>query len=303
MLVSFTIKYYNLYNRYTVNRGFLKMKEEFLQDMMTISQFSKLTGISRKLLIYYDNSGVFSPEYTAPNGYRYYSYGQIHSIFVIVVLKELGLSLKEVKEYIRSYSPDDEILFLQKQDEVLSKKIRQLESTRDMLRSRLKRAETALETGRKELTVSYEEETPLFISDPLPLLKKDEVPFEVWNDFDKKCKDAGISNGYSDGYIIDKESLAEKCTDRVRYLAFYVEDPAFSNAVFPAGTYQTAFCRGSFNNLNTKPVYRKMLKYVEDHNLEIAGNAYEERLLDEVSAKDKDLQLLRIRLQIRYKKI
>lgn len=40
-----------------------------------------------------------------------------------------------------------------------------------------------------------------------------------------------------------------------------------------------------------------------DHILQVVGNTYKEYLLDEVSAKDKDLQLLRIRLQIRYKKI
>ncbi len=277
------------------------MEEKYLQEMMTISQFSKLAGISRKLLIYYDNSGLFSPEYTATNGYRYYSYEQLHSIFVIIVLKELGLSLKEIKEYISSYSSEDEINFLRKQDEVLSKKIRQLESTQDMLRSRLKRAEIARKQETDRITISYEKEAPLFISAPLPHIKKDEIPFEMWNDFAKNCIDAGISNGYSDGYIISKESLEEKHTDKIRYLAFYVKDPAFSNAVLPAGTYLTAFCKGNFDTLSTEPVYRKMLNYIENHNLEIAGNAYEERLLDEVSVKDKDLQLLRIRLQIHYK--
>ena len=268
---------------------------------MTISQFSKLSGISRKLLIYYDNIGLFSPEYTALNGYRYYSYEQPHSILVIIVLKELGLSLKEIKEYIGSYSPEDEVAFLQKQDSVLSKKIRELESTRDMLRSRLKRAEIAHKEVTGKLTISYEEEAPLFISDPLSFLNKYEIPFEMWDSFDRKCTDAEISNGYSDGYIIDFRNLIADQTDRVRYFTFYVESSEFANAVLPEGTYLTAFCKGNFTNLKTEPVYRKMLKYVEDHDLEIVGNAYEERLLDEVSAKDKDLQLLRIRMQIRYR--
>lgn len=44
------------------------MKDNYL----TISEFSKISEISRKTLIFYDNIGLFSPEYTASNGYRYY---------------------------------------------------------------------------------------------------------------------------------------------------------------------------------------------------------------------------------------
>ena len=42
--------------------------------MYTIGQFSKLTGVSTKTLIWYDNVGVLKPEKVdEDNGYRYYS--------------------------------------------------------------------------------------------------------------------------------------------------------------------------------------------------------------------------------------
>ena len=72
------------------------MKDNYL----TISEFSKISEISRKALIFYDNIGLFSPEYTAPNGYRYYSHEQIYVISVITLLKELGMPLSEIKFYM-----------------------------------------------------------------------------------------------------------------------------------------------------------------------------------------------------------
>ena len=56
------------------------MQEKNRDGLLKISEFSKIAEISRKGLIFYDNIGVFSPEYTAPNGYRYYSHEQIYLI-------------------------------------------------------------------------------------------------------------------------------------------------------------------------------------------------------------------------------
>ena len=275
------------------------MEKNLSQEMLTISQFSRLTGVGRKLLIYYDNSGLFSPAMKTENGYRYYSYRQIHSLFVILVLKELGLSLKEIHRYMEQYSPQDEIEFLKKQERDISLKIRQFQSTRDMLRSRLKRAEEAVEGTCRGVTLTYEKETLLFQSDPLNHMLKKEISFEIWDRFEEKCREAGISNGYADGYIVDRTSLLAGETERADYVVFYVESPEFANGVIPEGYYVTAFVRGDFEENCTKPAYQRIRKYIREHGLEIAGCAYEERLLDEVSVKDPDSQLLRIRVQVK----
>ena len=47
------------------------MKKQEKDNYLTISEFSRISEIKRKALIFYDNTGVFSPKYTAPNGYRY----------------------------------------------------------------------------------------------------------------------------------------------------------------------------------------------------------------------------------------
>jgi DNA-binding transcriptional MerR regulator len=62
-----------------------------------IGEFSKLAQVSGRLLRYYDELGLFSPEHTDPqSGYRYYSAQQLPRLNRILVLKELGLSLEQI---------------------------------------------------------------------------------------------------------------------------------------------------------------------------------------------------------------
>ena len=62
------------------------------QQLMTISQFAKAVGTTRRTLIFYDQKGIFKPQKTEDNGYRYYSYEQIYKMNFILGLRDLGLS-------------------------------------------------------------------------------------------------------------------------------------------------------------------------------------------------------------------
>ena len=42
-------------------------------DYFTTGEFAKICSVSKQTLIYYDRVGIFSPDITGSNGYRYYS--------------------------------------------------------------------------------------------------------------------------------------------------------------------------------------------------------------------------------------
>ncbi|MGN0311327.1 MAG: MerR family transcriptional regulator, partial [Lachnospiraceae bacterium] len=69
---------------------------------LKIGEFAKLAGVNKKTLQYYDEIGLLSPEYTAENGYRYYSVMQLDRLSLIFILKDMGVLLKEIKEYLDS---------------------------------------------------------------------------------------------------------------------------------------------------------------------------------------------------------
>lgn len=65
--------------------------------MFRIGEFSLIAQVSGRLLRYYDEIGLLSPEYTDPQtGYRSYSAGQLPRLNRILVLKELGLGLDQI---------------------------------------------------------------------------------------------------------------------------------------------------------------------------------------------------------------
>lgn len=90
-----------------------------MKQYITTGEFAKLWGIKKQTLFHYDDIGIFQPIIKQENGYRYYSYQQFEVFGVITALKELGMSLKEIKAYLDSRSPENlSQLFLQKIEDI-----------------------------------------------------------------------------------------------------------------------------------------------------------------------------------------
>lgn len=84
--------------------------------MYKISDFAKETNISVKTLRYYDEIDFFKPSYVDFfSGYRYYSDDQIDELKKINDLKEIGLSLNEIKMFLNN---NDSQILLKKREEM-----------------------------------------------------------------------------------------------------------------------------------------------------------------------------------------
>ncbi|URZ09209.1 MerR family transcriptional regulator [Clostridium felsineum] len=68
--------------------------------MRTIKEVSDLTGISVRMLHYYDKIDLLKPSKLTDKGYRLYDTGALLTLQQILFFKELDLSLKEIKEII-----------------------------------------------------------------------------------------------------------------------------------------------------------------------------------------------------------
>ncbi|HZU03254.1 MAG TPA: MerR family transcriptional regulator [Ktedonobacteraceae bacterium] len=78
--------------------------------MFRIGDFSKIAQVSGRLLRYYDEIGLLTPEFTDPQtGYRYYSAQQLPRLNRILVLKELGLSLEQIARLVARETSTDEM--------------------------------------------------------------------------------------------------------------------------------------------------------------------------------------------------
>lgn len=72
-----------------------------MPEKYTIGEAAKKLQVSTRTLRYYDEKDLVRPAYIKENGYRFYSEEQIRQIELILFLKELGFSLKQIKMLIQ----------------------------------------------------------------------------------------------------------------------------------------------------------------------------------------------------------
>ena len=89
----------------------------------TTGEFAKLFGIKKQTLFYYDQCGIFKPDLTGENGYRYYSYTQQETFAILVMLRELGVSIQEIKAHMDHRSPETLITLLESKKATIDERI------------------------------------------------------------------------------------------------------------------------------------------------------------------------------------
>jgi len=75
--------------------------------MFRIGDFSRIARVSARLLRFYDEIGLLAPAHADPQtGYRSYTVAQLAQLNRITVLKDLGFSLEQIGEIIKTPSLD-----------------------------------------------------------------------------------------------------------------------------------------------------------------------------------------------------
>ena len=96
---------------------------------MTVAQVSKRTGVSVRTLHHYDQIGLLKPTEVTEAGYRMYDDVALDKIYMILVYRELGLSLNEIgstldaPDYDRNRVLEHQINLMQERVEKLQNRI------------------------------------------------------------------------------------------------------------------------------------------------------------------------------------
>ncbi|UQT48125.1 MerR family DNA-binding transcriptional regulator [Flavonifractor plautii] len=114
------------------------------KKQLSILEFSRLTGISRDNLRFYDRIGLLCPEQRGENNYRYYARSQLNSAYLISSLRLLEVGLEDIRRYSTGRTPERMLAFFAQQEERIQAEIARLRETSEIMKLRASLAQEAL---------------------------------------------------------------------------------------------------------------------------------------------------------------
>ncbi len=262
--------------------------------LLPISEFSRLSGISRKTLIFYHTEGVFSPVAVGKNRYRLYSRRQLQVANVIVALREINLPLTEIKAFLQIRTPKKLVTLCRRQEEKIASEMAKFTRIREVIRSLEKATESAETVRPGTIEIRTFPSVRLFMGPPVE--SADMVAIDrALTAFYELAAANNVPQTHPLG------STTRLCgTGPFRPYRFYY--PAAASVAKkltltrPAGSYMVSHAYGDYGRLDS--LYEKMLHFADKNTLTIQGDAYEEYILNEMALRNPDMYLARVIMQV-----
>lgn len=264
------------------------------KDKLTTGQFAKICHVPKHVLFYYDEIDLFKPEFTDQNGYRYYAYHQYYAFIVITFLKDLGMPLTDIKEYLDVRSPENLTHILSQRNQKIDEQIQRLKLSQSFIKHTLDLMDLAAHSNANVCKVKVLEPESLIISrqtvssDPHSFLK-------AYVNF---CIDNGITFTNYVGSITSKQAILEKRYRELDYLyAISLGDLEHVELYEkPGGTYLTYYHHGSYDTLSIG--YDAMIMYADKHNFNLDQAFFEKLLINEITVKTEDEFIIELSVRI-----
>ena len=124
--------------------------------MKKVEEVSRLSGVSRRTLQYFDDEGIL-PAKRSEENYRLYDDEALEKLWEILWYKEMGFNLKEIKEML-SVSKSVRKRYFEQKIKIIGNKIRDLEAQREFIKSMEQYKEVPdINSDRKGGELTYKE--------------------------------------------------------------------------------------------------------------------------------------------------
>jgi len=292
-----------------------------MKDFLTIKEFSKLSGIERTTLRWWDEQGIFSPAKRDPeNDYRYYTPEQIIAVNFITVMSSLGLPLKTIAESEGVRNPEKIVRLIEQQEKKIDMELRRLRECYSIIHTRREminygmrvlegfdilhgirldstdESEKAKYVDVNKIAILNRDDTP-YVLGPRNEWKEGEGFFEPFTKFCNAANDFRINlsfpiGGYHDNW--DEYIKAPQCPNH-----FISIDPT-GNRKREEGKFLIGFSQGYYGQFGDLP--KRLEACIEKNSLTVSGPVYTMYLHDEISTKDPSKYLAQICVAVSKKK-
>ncbi len=236
-----------------------------------IGEISRLYKISTDILRYYDKIGLVSPDYTGENGYRYYSKKQIWKLNNIRNLRNIGMGLEDIKEFLDERNINSANNILEFQLEKVEEKIKKLMELREELASKLENIEffKTFQNFNKPLLKYIPKRK--FLRSKGNFKQDWEIDFElrILNEKTEYDSDFILTNNEI-GATLSKENFI-KGEYGTFSETFIIND--VKGEIINAGYFLTIVFKGSYKE--SYKYYEILKEYIKENNLEVTGDIHE----------------------------
>ncbi len=234
-------------------------KMDFDKDYLTITEFSKFTGISEHMLRHYDREGILPPARRGANGYRLYSPIQITSVNMIPVLGDIGLKNNQIAEMARHRTPKKALRHMRRQSDKVTARVNALAEERSII-------ETHTDLLNEALCISSESDIDVYNIPEQRIIMGDANDYTGTSGFVREflrfCRaphTAKLNQSYPIGGYFD--SMAAFTGEPSQPTRFYSLCPRGLERR-EAGLYMVAYTRGYYGQTNDLP--ERMTAYAKE---------------------------------------
>lgn len=257
-----------------------------MKEIISITEMAKLRNISTETLRHYDRIDLLKPVHVDPDtGYRYYSITQYEKIGTIRELKNLGMSLREIKEYFDNRNVESSRILLTEQKKKIDEQIDKLIRIRQEINAKIDFLDIVRTTDlNDEIRIKHFKARQYVyfnrtVSDDIEL-SYDSVSLERVLSKSKQSMPIFATNRYG-GLVSRADILKNVKPLSAKMIILYdgEEDVDECNIIeAPEGDYLCMFYVGNF--WNRKESIEKMLTYMKENDLVLAGDVLQMQWVD-----------------------
>ena len=167
--------------------------------MHTVGELSTLAGVSVRALHHYDEIGLLAPSGRSDAGYRLYSYADLERLQEILVWRQLGFALEEIRALLDDPAHDRETALLRQRELVAAE--------RERLGATARALDAALAAHRQG-----EQMTPRSMFEDFDPSQYEEEVRERWGHTDAYQESARRAAGYGESEWAEIRAEAERVT-------------------------------------------------------------------------------------------
>ncbi len=236
-----------------------------------IGEISRLYKISTDILRYYDKIGLMSPDFIGENGYRYYSKKQIWKLNNIRNLRNIGVGLEDIKEFLDERNINSANDIIEFQLEKVEDKIKKLTELKEELTSKLENIEF--------FKTFKDFNKPVLKFIPKRKFLRSKGNFKQDWEIDFELKILNEKTEYDNDFILTNNeigaTLSKENFFKGEYLtfseSFIIND--VKGEIIPEGYFLTIVFKGKYDE--SYKYYNILKKYIEENNLIVTGDIHE----------------------------